>query len=265
MPVQYCDIGLNLFSSQFHDPARILKDAEDAGVSCILTGSDMKENRTIAAYLTASHPPFPVYATCGIHPHNADHARESDFLEMKELLSSPFFVAVGECGLDYNRMFSMKENQLSCLEQHILLAQELSKPMFLHERDASSDMLAVFRRYPGIPERSVIHCFTGDRNQLRAYLDLGFSIGITGWICDDRRADAVRDAVRFLPLDRVMLETDAPYLTPRDVPGLPRVNVPGNIVYVCRTLARFMNVPEDTLRAAALENTQRFFSVSFDV
>ena len=257
--IQYYDIGLNLFCKQFPDPEKILRNAAEAGVACILTGTDMQENEKIAAFL----PKREVWGTCGIHPHNADRARKEDFDRMEELLrEQPKFVAVGECGLDFDRMFSTRENQIRCLEKHIVLAERLGKPLFLHERSASEEFVRRFRKHPDICKRSVVHCFTGDRQTLEQYLELGFSIGITGWICDDRRAQPLRDAVAVLPLDRLLIETDAPYLTPRNVPGLGRINVPENVVYVARALAAYKKVPEEAIIRHAKENTERIFGLS---
>ncbi|MBQ4465311.1 MAG: TatD family hydrolase [Oscillospiraceae bacterium] len=255
---QYYDIGLNLFCKQFRDPEQIIRNAESAGVTCILTGSDMDENRK-ASRFSDTHA---VYATCGIHPHNADSARKGDFDEIEQILTThPRVKAVGECGLDFDRMFSTKENQIRCLEKHIVLAEKLGMPMFLHERSASAEFAKRFRGHEDVCKRSVVHCFTGTRAELETYLEMGFSIGITGWICDDRRAQDLRDAVKILPLDRVLLETDAPYLTPRNVKGLDRTNVPENIRYVAETLAGYMNVSLDALQTAARANTERVFRI----
>lgn len=258
MEVIYYDIGLNLFGKQFPDPEGIIRKAEDAGVRCILTGTDMKENRQIDGFVREHR----VYGTAGIHPHNADSARREDFEQLRDLLTSNGrIVAVGECGLDFDRMFSSRENQIRCLGKHIKLAEQLEKPMFLHERSASDEFVKRFRKHPDVCRRSVVHCFTGSRQVLEKYLDMGFSIGITGWICDDRRAKELREAVKILPLDRVLVETDAPYLTPRNVPGLDRTNVPWNIVYVVRELARYMGVSEGELAQRAKENTERIFGI----
>ena len=170
-------------------------------------------------------------------------------------------VAIGECGLDYDRMFSVKENQIRCLEKHIVLAERLDKPLFLHERSASEDFVRRFKKHPEICKKSVVHCFTGDKNTLDKYLSMGFSIGITGWICDDRRAKELREAVGIIPLDRILIETDAPYLTPRNVAGLERTNVPQNIVYVVKELAKYMKVPEEILAENARKNTERIFQI----
>ena len=169
---------------------------------------------------------------------------------------------MGECGLDYDRMFSTKENQIRCLEKHIVLAKKLGKPLFLHERSAADDFVKRFKKHPEVCARSVVHCFTGDKRTLDQYLSMGFSIGITGWICDDRRAKELREAVSIIPLDRILVETDAPYLTPRNVPGLSRTNVPQNVVYVVRELAKYMKVSEDVLAQRARENTERVFGLN---
>ena len=254
----YIDIGLNLFCRQFRDPDRVIADAAAAGVSCILTGSDMKENEAVSSYVQT----HDCYGTCGIHPHNADSARPADFERIREIVTAnPKIVAVGECGLDYDRMFSTRENQLRCFDRHIRLAEELQKPLFLHERAAAGDFAARMKQHPAQCSRSVVHCFTGDIRTLSTYLELGCYIGITGWICDDRRAGALREAVRILPADRVMLETDAPYLKPKNVKGLGNVNVPQNICYVAAELAKHMKTDADALIRQARENTVRFFGL----
>lgn len=200
--------------------------------------------------------------TAGIHPHNADRAKQEDFqLIERFLLDNEKIVAVGECGLDYDRMFSTKENQIRCLEKHIILAEKWNKPLFLHERNAADDFIRRFKKHADICKKSVVHCFTGDRAVLDKYLTMGFSIGITGWICDDRRGKELREAVSMIPLDRILVETDAPYLTPKNVSGLDRTNVPQNIKYVVRDLAKYMKVSEDILIEHARQNTERIFQI----
>lgn len=256
--MKYYDIGLNLFCRQFKDPEAILSSAAAAGVCCILTGTDSKENRQIDVFVKT----HDAYGTAGIHPHNADSAKKEDFDLIESIIAkNERVVAVGECGLDFDRMFSTRENQIRCLEKHIVLAERLGKPLFLHERSAAEEFVKRFKKHPDICKRSVVHCFTGDKKTLEQYLSMGFSIGITGWICDDRRAGELRRAVKLIPLDRILIETDAPYLTPRNVPGLGRTNVPENIVYVAKELAKYMEVPEDELIRHAKENTERIFHI----
>ncbi len=254
--ISYYDIGLNLFCRQFPDPEKIISDAALEGVCCILTGTDREENRKIHAFVK-KHDTF---GTAGIHPHNADSAKKEDFEEIEKMAAgNDRIVAVGECGLDFDRMFSTRENQIRCLEKHIVLAEKLDMPLFLHERSAAGEFIKRFRRHPEICKKSVVHCFTGDKRTLDQYLNMGFSIGITGWICDERRSKELREAVKMIPTDRILIETDAPYLTPRNVPGIGRTNVPQNIVYVARELAKYMNLEEKELVRHARENTERIF------
>ena len=256
--IKYYDIGLNLFCKQFPEPEKIINDATAEQVSCILTGSDMKSSESVNTFVKD----HDCYGTCGIHPHGADRAKSEDFQRIREIMSgNEKMVAVGECGLDYDRMFSTRENQIRCFEHHIKIAEELNKPLFLHEREASDDFIARFKKHSEICKHSVVHCFTGTKEVLQKYLDMGFYIGITGWICDERRGDALREAVKYIPLDRVMIETDAPYLTPRNIKGLDRTNVPQNIKYVAAELAKNMRVSEDELILAVRENTEKFFNI----
>ena len=259
MEVTYYDIGVNLFCRQFPDPEKIICDARKSGVVCILTGTGRKENKKIGEFVK-SHE---AYGTAGIHPHNADSARREDFEIIEELVKeNGKIIAIGECGLDYDRMFSTKENQIRCLEKHIVLAQKLNKPLFLHERNAADDFIRRFKKHPDVCKNSVVHCFTGTKEVLEKYLSMGFSIGITGWICDDRRGKELREAVPMIPLDRILIETDAPYLIPKNVSGLGRVNVPQNICYVAKYLAECMRISEEELLENAKRNTERIFKIN---
>ncbi len=256
--IKYYDIGLNLFCKQFLEPEKVIEEAVNNGICCILTGTDIKEDKKINTFVKTHN----AFGTAGIHPHNANRAKQEDFQLIEQILSeNDKMVAVGECGLDYDRMFSTKENQIRCLEKHIVLAEKLNKPLFLHERSAADDFIKRFKKHPDICKKSVVHCFTGEKETLDKYLSMGFSIGITGWICDDRRAKELRDAVHMIPLDRILVETDAPYLTPKNVPGLDRTNVPQNIKYVVRDLAKYMKVEEDVLIENARKNTERIFQI----
>lgn len=146
--------------------------------------------------------------------------------------------------------------------KHIVLAEKLNKPLFSHERSAADDFINRFRKHPDICKNSVVHCFTGGKATLDKYLAMGFSIGITGWICDNRRAKELREAVHIIPLDRNLVETDGPYLTPKNVLGLSRTNVPQNIKYVVKDLAKYMKVEEEELIQNAKKNTERIFQIN---
>lgn len=257
METKYYDIGLNLLTRSFPDPEKIIRNAEEAGVRCILTGSEARENELVADFVK-NHD---VWGTAGIHPHSADTAKEEDVERVRELvMTNPKIVAVGETGLDYDHMYSKKENQIHFFKELLDVAEETGKPLFLHERDAADDFIACFKGHEDLCRRAIVHCYTGDKKTLERFLDMGFYIGITGWICDERRGEALQDAVSILPLDRVMIETDAPYLTPRGY-HLPRTNVPQNITYVAETLARYMQVRLDPLLEAAKKNTEDLFHI----
>jgi TatD DNase family protein len=258
--ISYYDIGLNLFSPSFPNPEKILEDAHAAGIQCILTGSDAEENEKVNTFVKT----HDAYGTAGIHPHATDGAKDEDIDRIEEIVSeNPRIVAVGECGLDYDHMYAKKENQLHYFPRLIRLAEKLKKPLFLHERDAADDFIRAFAGHEEICRRSVVHCYTGNREVLEKLLAMGFYIGITGWICDERRGDDLRDAVKILPLERVMIETDAPYLTPRGF-HLPRTNVPQNITYVAEALAHYMGVSKEDLLRHAKENTEALFRLPKD-
>lgn len=255
---KYYDIGVNLFCKQFPNPEQIINDALQSGVTCILTGTDPKENRQIDTFIN-NHQ---AYGTVGIHPHNADSTRDKDYLEIENIAkTNNKIVAIGECGLDFDRMFSTKENQIKCFEKQIEIAETLNMPLFLHERNAVEDFIKVLSNHKEICKKSIVHCFTGNAETLKKYLSMGCYIGITGWICDSRRAKDLRQAVRYIPLDRIMIETDSPFLTPKNIQGLSKTNYPQNVKYVAKELAMHMGVPENILISKAKENTEHFFSI----
>ena len=255
---KYYDIGVNLFCKQFPNPEQIINDALQSGVTCILTGTDPKENRQIDTFIN-NHQ---AYGTVGIHPHNADSTRDKDYLEIENIAkTNNKIMAIGECGLDFDRMFSTKENQIKCFEKQIEIAETLNMPLFLHERNAVEDFIKVLSNHKEICKKSIVHCFTGNTETLKKYLSMGCYIGITGWICDSRRAKDLRQAVRYIPLDRIMIETDSPFLTPKNIQGLNKTNYPQNVKYVAKELAIHMGVPENILISKTKENTEHFFSI----
>lgn len=267
MQVDYYDIGVNIFSKQFiadgKYPVSIMSECRDKKIGMIVISNNMDESYKAQLFVQMAHDavyPYPTYGTVGIHPHGANKAKKEDFDALREYTKVPNIIAIGECGLDYNRNFSTKENQIRCFEKQICLAEELNLPLYLHERDAVNDFIKRFKNHKDICKKSVVHCFSGTRDTLEKYLDMGFSIGITGWICDDRRAKDLREAVKILPLDRVMIETDAPFLTPM-YKGLTRTNYPWNVKYVAEDLAKYMNVGVEELLKATKENTERIFNI----
>ncbi len=257
---KYIDIGLNLFSEQFAGREdETVRRAADKEVGMIITGSSERSSRKASAYVKDKEG---IYATAGVHPHDAKSWTGETADKLRQMLkSSANMVAVGECGLDYDRMFSPKEKQLYVFEEQIKLAEELDLPLFLHERDAAEDFAQILGRHRDICKRAVVHCYTGDKATALRYLKLGCMIGITGWVCDERRNAGLLDALDIIPPERLMAETDGPYLLPRGIKGLKNPNVSENIVYVVRKLAEVKGIDEEKLREILLANTRSFFGI----
>ena len=236
-PLELIDIGANLAHKSFQqDLEAVIERARAAGVSSIVITGTSVEGSEAALRLARDRAPT-LYATAGVHPHDASSFTDSTIEELRRLAGHPAVRALGECGLDYNRNFSPRAAQLHAFEAQLQLAAELQLPAFIHDREAHADLLALLRRYRDRIVDGVIHCFTGQQRELRAYLDLDLHIGITGWICDERRGLHLRELVREIPADRLMLETDSPYLlaaqhaTPTVQPaqraGVPTLRVAG--------------------------------------
>lgn len=263
MTHELIDIGANLTHDSFDDDRNEVVDrAVDAGVTMmILTGSSEQGSRD-AAELADSRPDT-FRATAGVHPHHASDYSEPVHSVLRDLTSRDSVVAVGECGLDYFRNFSPVEAQRSAFESQLLLASEAELPVFLHQRDAHDDFVGILEpALSGIP-RAVAHCFTGNADALHRYLDLGLYIGVTGWVCDERRGRDLQNLVREIPLDRLMIETDAPYLLPRSLSPRPRTrrNEPMYLTEVLRVVAAAMGHSEQTVAAATTANARTFFGL----
>ena len=220
--MRYIDIGANLTHESFrNDLDEVLENAEKAGIiHIILTGTDLQTNIE-ASNLATSNPSY-LSSTVGFHPHIADNVEKTDFKKAVDLLNCKHVVAIGETGLDYNRNFSSKKAQLKIFEQHLELATQIKLPLFLHQRDAHSDFFPQLSKYRPNVVGGVVHCFTADKKALDAYLDIEMHIGITGWICDERRGKGLQEIVRRIPESRLLLETDSPYLLPRSIRPKPK-------------------------------------------
>ncbi|MGH8224551.1 MAG: TatD family hydrolase [Gammaproteobacteria bacterium] len=250
----FIDIGANLTHDSFDaDREEVIACAHDAGVArMIVTGADPLHSR--AALALAEKYPGVLYATAGVHPHHADEFTAGTVHELSRLLARPEVVAAGECGLDYFRDLSPRPAQRAAFGAQIALAIEHGKPLFLHQRDAHEDFLAVLDDCANKLPTTVVHCFTDTAAELDAYLERGFYIGITGWICDERRGHHLLDLVARIPAGRLMLETDAPYLLPRDLEPRPatRRNEPQWLPHIAATVARARG---ETLEETAAHTT----------
>jgi TatD DNase family protein len=220
--MQWIDIGANLTHESFTtDRDAVIERARCHGVAQIIVTGASIEGSTAALELARRHP-GTLFATAGVHPHHAEQLRRPDLPQIAALLSQPSVVAAGECGLDYCRNFSPRDSQRRAFEWQLRLAAESRKPVFLHQRDAHEDFVALLREHRASLVGGVAHCFTAGERELEDYLQLGLSIGITGWINDERRGAHLHALMRRIPAQRLLLESDAPYLLPRDLDPKPK-------------------------------------------
>lgn len=258
--MELADIGANLTHASFGaDADEVISRARQAGVSRILvTGTTAEESRK-ALELASRHP--GLYSTAGVHPHHARECGSATMDSLKVLLENPKVVAVGECGLDFNRNYSPHPAQEQCFIAQVELGLSLKKPLFLHSRDAHPRFAEILRFLR--VEKAVAHCFTGGREELHAYLDLGLYIGVTGWICDERRGRQLVELAREIPPDRLLLETDSPYLTPRDLRPQPKArrNEPAFLPHIARAVAKAAGRPAEDIAAETTRNAQRLFGL----
>ncbi|HYR37065.1 MAG TPA: TatD family hydrolase [Burkholderiales bacterium] len=257
--MQLTDIGANLTHASFRDDVEaVVARARAAGVSTIVvTGTTVPESRLA----TETADRFGMYATAGVHPHHARDCDDTTIGALRELAMHPRVVAIGECGLDFNRNYSPHPDQEKWFIAQLELGLELGRPLFLHSRDAHPRFAQILRHHQ--VKKAVAHCFTGGKEELHAYLDLGLSIGITGWICDERRGTHLLQLVREIPADRLLLETDSPYLTPRDMRPQPKArrNEPAFLAHIARTVARALGQPVEEVAAQTTRNAQTLFGI----
>lgn len=260
---QTIDIGINLMHRSFgSDREQVVQAAIEAGVSpMIITGTSVRSSEAAVDY--ARRYPGQLYATAGVHPHDAKSCGAHTLTSLRNLATSGQVVAIGECGLDYNRNFSPRDTQLEWFTKQVELAEELAMPLFLHERDAHEDFATIMRRVKPAELPAVVHCFTGTKEELLAYLDMGLHIGITGWICDERRGKHLRDLVRLIPPDRLMIETDAPFLTPRDLVPKPKDgrNEPAFLPHIARAVAACTGRSAESVMEQTTETAKAFFKI----
>ena len=253
------DIGANLTHASFRDDLdAVVARARAAGVSTVVvTGTTVLESGMAAEIADR----FDLYATAGVHPHHARDCNERTIGELRTVAHHPRVVAIGECGLDFNRNYSPHPDQEKWFVEQVRLGLDLGKPLFLHSRDAHPRFAQIVKHEK--VERAVAHCFTGEKDELHAYLDLGLYIGITGWICDERRGRHLLDLVREIPKEKLLVETDAPYLTPRDMRPQPKArrNEPAFLPHILRTVARALGRAADEVAAETTRNAQTLFGI----
>lgn len=257
------DIGANLTNRAFAgDMTATLERARSSGVNRIVVTGTSVSCSTQAMQLATEYPE-QLWSTAGVHPHHAKDFADCTRSELRTLAQDPKVVAIGECGLDFNRNYSPEADQQRAFEQQLELAVELRLPVFLHERDAFASFVAILKAHRDQLTRGVVHCFTGSTKALHAYLDLDMYIGVTGWICDERRGTDLRLQVRDIPANRLLVETDAPYLLPRDYKPAPakRRNEPSLLPHVVQHIATCREHSVLVVASQSTANACEFFGI----
>ncbi|MFK8028411.1 MAG: TatD family hydrolase [Gammaproteobacteria bacterium] len=258
------DFCFNFTSSKFRDDeAGFLQRAADADVSHFLVAGSDQDDSQFAIELAERYQ-NNMYATAGVHPHLAKNWQDDTFKVLHDLASSNRVKAIGEAGLDFNRNFSSHEQQEHAFRQQIELAITLQKPLFLHERDAHDAFFKILNEYKKDIGPAVVHCFTGDETALENYLSMDLYIGITGWICDERRGSHLHSLVKTIPDDRLIIETDAPYLFPRTYRPRPKkmTNEPAYLPHIAEHIAYHRGDSVDKLCDYTMNNSLRFLGIT---
>lgn len=255
------DIGSNLLDKQLiKNINSIVSNCRRNNIEHVIITSSHIDDTTNAKFLIDEYPNM-FSTTVGFHPHNAKYYKESYYQQMLRLSKEDFVVAIGECGLDYRRNYSEPKDQLQCFIRHLDLAVECNLPMFLHEREAHKDFIILLREYINQIENVVVHCFTGDLESLKNYLDIDCYIGITGWITDPNRGYHLHDIIRYIPHDRLLIETDSPYLMPFSYEiDNKKYNQPSNLIYVLDFISKILKKNPNDLASQLYNNTIEFFN-----
>ena len=265
--MELIDIGCNLTHDSFDsDREKVLELAQQAGVAQMIVTGASDEGSHDALGLARQYP-GTLFATAGVHPHHASDFTEETEVRLRKLAAEKEVVAVGETGLDYFRDFSPRDIQRDVFRRQLSIGADSGLPLFLHMRDAHEDFHAILRENRDRLSDIVVHCFTGNQQELHDYLDLDCHIGITGWICDERRGTHMKEFLGDIPADRLMIETDAPYLKPRNL--RPKVkshrNEPRWLPWILGTLAAARNEHPEALAKQTTANARRFFRISESV
>ncbi|WP_299798092.1 TatD family hydrolase [uncultured Shewanella sp.] len=261
---EYIDIAVNLIGSALEKNIDdVVQRAANHGVSpLIVIGSDLPESAKAIECCRAY--PKRLYCTAGVHPHHASDWCSSSTEQLKQLVDNAEVVALGECGLDYNRDFSPRPMQRHAFEEQLALAVELQMPVLMHERDAHADFFAIMKEFRGELPGALLHCFTGDRRSMEAYLELDLHLGITGWVCDERRGQELAELVVEIPDDRILIETDSPYLLPRSMRPKPKSgkNEPQYLPYISQYVATLRGQDPKQFAARTYQNSVEFFGLA---
>ncbi|WP_094751575.1 TatD family hydrolase [Psychromonas sp. CD1] len=257
------DIGINLTHSRFDkDINNVIEDAKKAGIQALIViGTNIQESKKAIA-LCITDPQF-LYCSVGIHPHDANTLNDNSIVILRQLAEHPQVKAIGECGLDFNRNYSTPDEQEKAFTAQLALAVELQLPIFMHQRDAHRRFIDLLKPYIKKIPKAVLHCFTGSEIELEECLALGLHIGITGWVCDERRGVALLNLLKLIPSERLMIETDGPYLLPRSMRPKPKSsrNEPKYLPYIAEVIADARGESTIELIQKTMRNSQQFFNI----
>ena len=257
------DIGANLTHPELNKKIDVIVDnIKSANIEKVIITSSNTQDTKEALEIISKYPDL-FYTTVGFHPHNAKDYSSKDVAEIEAFLNNDKVLALGECGLDFYREYSSKEEQLFCFEQHLEIAKTIKKPVFLHERHAFKDFSNILKKYKDGLCKYVVHCFTGTKEELKTYIDMGCYIGITGWITDESRGKRLHEIIKYIPEDRLMIETDSPYLIPHNINFKhDGINEPSYLIYVAETIAKCLNKDINYVKDVTIRNTKLFFNIN---
>ena len=258
---------MKLFDSHCHlddrvfakDRQAVLKRFQNAGGErMMVVGADYGSSQRAVA-LARKYP--EIVASVGVHPHDAKDCTEAVLASLKQLAEEDVVRAWGEIGLDFNRMYSPRPVQERWFERQLEVARTLQLPVIFHERDSNGRFLEILTHHWGSGQRGVVHCFSGTKTELSAYLDLGLCIGVTGIVTMRDRGKTLREMLPDIPDDRILIETDAPYLTPSPYKNKTRRNEPAFVKSVLLKLAELKGVSEDMFAEVVFHNTCRLYNL----
>ena len=261
------DIGVNFTNKRFDDDRAelIIRAKNQAITKLLITGTNVNESKKALALCQNYQQQFPqtLFTTAGVHPHDADGVSDDYLSQLAQLLTHPQVKAVGECGLDFNRNFSAPDQQIKVFNDQIRLAKQKNMPLFLHQRDAFIPWFNALLPFVEQVPAMVAHCFTGTKEELLQCIDVGMYIGITGWVCDERRGASLQDIVSLIPLNRLLVETDAPYLIPRNINPKPKSsrNEPSYLPYIIDKIADIIALDPSELACQTSLNARQVFNL----
>ena len=245
-----------------NDLGDILDAANNVGVEYFFCPASKEKEIEDLINLSESYQKN-IFCSIGIHPHNASDLKPNTIENLKKYLGNQHVKAIGEIGLDYYRNFQSPEIQKKCFNAFLELASTNQYPVFLHHREAFSDFYPMVKNCIGEVPDSIVHCFTGTKSELKKFLDLGLYIGITGWICDPKRGVDLREIIKYIPLDRLLIETDAPYLVPKNMVNKPRNNrnEPLFLEHIANDISELLNIDKALLAEETTNNFKKLFRI----